>query len=268
MNGKNYRRIGANTRGVWKTPDDRVHVPDHRGKLTAHWGKHPDRPEHLPRRPLNQQFKIKKMNKKYLHFIPRTDAELARWALNYKTKIATLGLTVGLNAADITDQQDAAQVVIDAVNKVTEKKLEQEEAVTAKNMARENELQLLANCAVRIKRHSMFTENIGSELGIISSSVELVRLELSPALKLSVYPGSIEISFNKRRQQSVNIYARLNGVEEWEPLTHATSASPYIDSRPLTVAGKAEIREFRARCWDGNMEIGQHSDTVSALYGG
>jgi hypothetical protein len=203
----------------------------------------------------------------YSHFIPRTDAELARWANNYKTKIATLGASAGLTPAQITDQQDAAQVVIDAVNRVTEKKREQEEAVTFKNLVRGRELQFLVNSAIRIKRDALFTENIGEELGIIGSTIEVFKAELKPSLKLAVYRGSIEIAFNKKSQPGITIYARINGNEAWEKLTYAAS-SPYIDERPLATAGAAEIREFRARCGNGHVEIGLDSDIVSTLYGG
>jgi hypothetical protein len=111
----------------------------------------------------------------YSHFIPRTDAELARWANNYKTKIATLGASAGLTPAQITDQQDAAQVVIDAVNRVTEKKREQEEAVTFKNLVRGRELQFLVNSAIRIKRGELFTENIGGSWALLAARLKCLK---------------------------------------------------------------------------------------------
>jgi hypothetical protein len=207
------------------------------------------------------------MAKKYAHFIPRTDAELARWANNYKEKISVLGLGVGLTPAKITDQQDAAQVIIDAVNRVTLKRQEQEEAIAFKNLVRKREVQLLIDAAVGIKRDPMFTENIGNELGIMGSSVEILRSTLRPALKLAVYPGSIEVSFKKRGQPGVTIYTKLRGEEQWQQLTYAT-ISPYVDNRALAIAGRAETREFMARCGNGHLEVGQESDIVSTLYGG
>jgi hypothetical protein len=207
------------------------------------------------------------MSRFYSHFIPRADAELARWASNYKIKIGTLGAGLGLTPAGITDEQDAAQVVIDAVNRVTEKKNEQEEAVIFKNLVKTRELQFLADNAVRHKRHPMYTENMGGELGILGTSTEVLRTELKPSLKLTTFRDSIEIAFNKKRQPGVMLYTRTNGADNWEKLDYATQ-SPFIDTRPLAVAGEAETREFRARCSNGHMETGLDSDAVSTLYGG
>jgi hypothetical protein len=216
---------------------------------------------------LIHNLKIKKMKKKHVHFIPSKDAELLSWSANYSAKIATLGASVGLTPAEITDQQDKAQVVIDAVNKVTQKTQEKEEAVTAKNLVRANELQELSNTAIVIKRHPQFTDNIGDELGIMGSNVPYQRSTLRSDIRATAYPGLVEIRFKKRGQTGGGVFSRLQGADNWELLGN-TAVSPFVDNRPLAVAGKPEIREYIVRCWDGKDYIGQDSNIEAVVFAG
>jgi hypothetical protein len=40
---------------------------------------------------------------------------------------------------------------------------------------------------------------------------------------------------------------------------------PYVDARPLAIAGKPEVREYQARYLDGDDEVGLPSDIVKAV---
>lgn len=207
------------------------------------------------------------MKKKHSHFIPRTDGELVRWLNNFKEKIAVLGPLLGLTPAQITGLQDIAQAGIDALTKVTIKTKEKEEAVKAKNLMREQGLQELIDVAVGFKRNKLFTENMGNELGIYSAAVPLEKSVLMPSVKLIAYPGSIDVLFKKQGQIGVGIFSRLKGADDWN-FIHNTTVSPFSDTRPLTVEGKPEIREYMVRCWDGTGYIGNNSDSVYVVYAG
>ena len=207
------------------------------------------------------------MKKKHSHFIPRADAELARWLNNFKEKIAVLGAALGLTPAQIAELQDIAQSGIDTLNKVTIKTKEKEEAVKAKNLMREEQLQELVDVAIGFKRNKLFTENMGNELGIYSAAVSLEKSILMPSVKLEVYSGSIDVIFKKHGQVGVGIFSRLKSADEWEFVCNTTT-SPYSDIRPLAVAGKAEIREYMVKCWDGIGYIGQNSDSAYTAYAG
>ena len=54
----------------------------------------------------------------------------------------------------------------------------------------------------------------------------------------------------------------------WDKKLAYDYASPYVDGRPATVAGQAEVREYKVVCSDGKLEIGRDSDIVSVLFGG
>ncbi|GGH61286.1 hypothetical protein HNQ91_001033 [Filimonas zeae] len=207
------------------------------------------------------------MKKTYGYFIPKADAELLRWLNNFKEQIAIAGPSLGLTPAQITDLQDKAQKGIDSLLAVTVKKQVYADAVLFKNMVREEEVSFIANTAAILKRHPSFTENIGGVLGIISPTTAQSRITLQPKLKINVFPEYVEIGFTKHNQTGVAIFSRIRGTEEWTEVTKS-ERSPYKDTRPLQVAGKAEIREYTARCYSNDESVGQNSEVSVVVFGG
>lgn len=207
------------------------------------------------------------MKKKFLKFIPQKTGDKSAWCANYKTKIGTLGVNVGLSADEITGQQNSAQNIIDANNKVQQKKSELGEAVSSKKAAEQTDWQLIRNMANRIKTSTGYTEAIGRELGIVGSGIMLDYSTLRPTIKPTAYPGYISIAFNKQGMLGVSIYVRLKGTTGWEKIA-TDHTSPYADKRPLAEAGKPEIREYMAVYFDGREDVGQQSDIATIVFGG
>jgi hypothetical protein len=203
----------------------------------------------------------------YFYFIPRTDAELLRWLINFIAQIDTYGATLGLTPAQITDLKDQAQAGVEALQNVIIKKREYNDAVLFKNLVRDREVGFIANTAVVLKRNPLFTDNIGGALGILNAKVDQNKLTLQPEINVNSYPGYVEIAFNKRGQSGVVIFSRLQGTEEWTELKMAVR-SPYKDTRPLAVANKAEMREYIARCVNDDEFVGQNSEIGVAVFGG
>ncbi|BAV08499.1 hypothetical protein SAMN05421788_11481 [Filimonas lacunae] len=208
------------------------------------------------------------MKKTYGYFIPAADAELVRWLNNFKEQITIVGPTLGLTAIQVSELTDKAQKAIDALLTVVVKKQDYSDAVLLKNMVRNEEVNFIANTAVVLKRHASFTENIGGALGIINLTGAQSRLTLQPTLKVNVFPEYVEVGFNKRGQTGVTIFSRIRDTEEkWEEIGNA-ERSPYKDTRPLKVAGKAEIREYMARCYSNDESVGQNSEVSVVVFGG
>ena len=67
--------------------------------------------------------------------------------------------------------------------------------------------------------------------------------------------GQVEICFNKLTSDGVNIYSKRDGDVDFIFLARDTQ-TPYLDNRPLKVAGKPEIREYKAMFVVGDQEIG------------
>src|SRR5206468_3719273 len=73
--------------------------------------------------------------------------------------------------------------------------------------------------------------------------------------------GVVQLDFDKSISDGVNIYAKRDGDADFVFLARDT-ASPYIDNRPLLVATKPELREYKAVYVQSDAEIGLFSDEV------
>jgi len=84
--------------------------------------------------------------------------------------------------------------------------------------------------------------------------------------------GVVETDFNLANSEGVNIYSRRDGDADFKFLARDTSlAAPgsdeggptYVDNRPLLVAGKPELREYKAVFVVGDVEVSQFSDEIT-----
>jgi len=73
--------------------------------------------------------------------------------------------------------------------------------------------------------------------------------------------GVVHLDFDKSTSDAVNIYAKRGDEADFSFLARHT-ASPYIDNRPLLVATKPELREYKAVYVQSDAEIGLFSDEV------
>jgi len=74
--------------------------------------------------------------------------------------------------------------------------------------------------------------------------------------------GMVELDFDKSISDGVNIYANPEGFRGYLVFLARDTASPYIDNRPLLVATKPELREYKAVYVQSDAEIGLFSDEV------
>lgn len=209
------------------------------------------------------------MRKKYLYFIPRSDSNRGQWFKTLGEKITILGPTYGLSPSEVTEIETACTLISDAIDRSDMKKKEQKEAVAYKEVVQKAELPNILRLTAKLKLHPGYTENVGSELGIVGSSTGISgteKLMIRPAIKATATPNYVEVSFSKQNQTGVTIYTRLKGQDNWEKLINATQ-SPYRDERPLRQSGMPEIREYAAMYWDNGAELGQYSDIAFTLFG-
>lgn len=75
--------------------------------------------------------------------------------------------------------------------------------------------------------------------------------------------GMMQIYFAKPHAEGVHIQCKLDGQADYSLLASATH-SPFVDNRPLAVAGKPETRSYRAIYFYGTAEFGLMSAVVVA----
>ncbi|HLG35217.1 MAG TPA: hypothetical protein VI757_10080 [Bacteroidia bacterium] len=119
-------------------------------------------------------------------------------------------------------------------------------------------------------KKSVYTEGIGENLGIIGDETIFIADDYLPILTGKAMPGSVKISFEKNGVEAMSIYSHPVGSTDpdaWEHLAN-DHHSPYHDTRALAVAGKPEVREYRARGVLGDVEIGQWSAVIKVTFSG
>ncbi len=200
-------------------------------------------------------------------YIPLSDASISVWLGTYKEKLGQLGASLGLTEADIEEQRQMAQALIDNIGKVDLKKAELREAVAGKEHLKQTYLQQIRNMAIRVKRTTAYTVQAGKELGIVSNAQLVDQSILKPVINAVSYPGYVSISFRKQGMFGISVYTRLKGQQEWQFLGIAKSG-PLADESPLAESDKPEMREYMARGYDGIDEVGYASDIVTIIHGG
>ena len=128
-------------------------------------------------------------------------------------------------------------------------------------------LQRIFDLVKTIKSAPGYTEAIGIDLGIVGE--EDGSAPGLPSFTLILEQGSgcqcVRHNFKKNGNYAVAIYSRRGGGA-WE-LLGIDAESPYLDERPLLVAGQPEVREYRMRGWDAGVEIGEWTAVQSVTVG-
>ena len=74
--------------------------------------------------------------------------------------------------------------------------------------------------------------------------------------------GRVEISFHRLTSEGVNLYRLRDGDIDFKLLSR-DSRSPFVDTRPLLVPGKPELRQCRAIFIVADQEVSQFSDHLT-----
>jgi hypothetical protein len=94
--------------------------------------------------------------------------------------------------------------------------------------------------------------------GVESSGADAAK-KLSSGRKRG---GVVEMDFNLANSEGVNTCSRRDGGTDFKFLARDT-VPPYVDNRPLLVAGKPELREYKAVFVVGDQEVSQFSNQIT-----
>lgn len=221
-------------------------------------------------------------------YYPSRIGDQANWLDNFATKLPGYGATLGVAPADITAAVNDARwghyvlgswltavrafapSTTDAVDDVLTG--EGEDPITLPTFVppalpdgvtppRPGALTRLFALIAKLKLATAYTEAIGTDLGVVGSEETEKPL---PKFKATVEQGAgcqcVKMIFYKYTHMGVFLESR-RGSGIWEFLAIDTE-SPYIDDRPLAVAGQPEVREYRMRFWDKGTPNGDWTDVV------
>ena len=230
-----------------------------------------------------QQNKMKRTN-----YYPSRIGDQVNWLDNYGIKLPIYGATLGVIAGDITASVNDAKYgnyvlgtwlsavrnfspsTTDAVDDVltgagtvamvlpTFTAPALPAGVTA---ALPGTLNRIFALIAKMKLSSAMTEAIATDLGIVGSEATEKAV---PKFITEMLQGTgcqcVKHTFYKYNHMGVYVEGR-RGTGAWEFLAIDTE-SPYVDERPLLVAGTPEVREYRMRFWDKGTPNGDWTDVV------
>ena len=196
-------------------------------------------------------------------FIPPKDDAFLTYHDRFKTTVtanlASLGLVAAAATQVNTDNSDlhtniAASNLADSTAK---------QATADKNASRKT-VEAHARALVRrIKSSPGYTQGLGELLGIIGPENTTDLSAAKPVIAgVDKRGGHVEISFNLLTSEGVNIYSQRDGDTDFKLLSRDTH-SPYVDNRAMLVAGKPELRQYRAIYVVADQEVSQFSDDLT-----
>jgi hypothetical protein len=200
-------------------------------------------------------------------YIPSRDNDFLAWHDRFKDGVTANGATLGLSVEEIADlaaKNTLAHTKFAAAGTAAD-------AATAATAAKKNARRLAESVArsfaQRITNHPACTDEMRRTLGILGAEMapdgEGAPSVPQPVLKgKALAEGGAEVSFEKRGFTGVKIYCQREGQAESEFLAVDT-CSPYVDNRPNVVAGKPEIRKYKAVFVDGDDAVGEFSAEIS-----
>lgn len=193
-----------------------------------------------------------------IYYIPDREGQLIIWLENFIVKIGTHGATLDLDPAEISELQDRAQAIIDAINLTTQKKDQWKAQVETKNTTKGDNTTFITSKVTQFKEEETYTPAIGDDLGVIGPEQGFDSLTYQPTLTVQNIQQGRLLKFSKSETDGVNVYRRPKGGTEWTFLAMDTK-SPYLDSEDF--ASPTEV-EYKVVGVIDNEEIGVDSDIV------
>jgi len=216
------------------------------------------------RRSNNQSNTIIRMS----DYIPSKREPRRAWLQNISEKAAAQVVAGGGTAPVATNLTAAADALIAAYAETDSAKTTYEGKKAVETDTEATQLAAIRSIFTTLKVLPTWkSSGADAQLQSSSSSSQFDPSTYKPVLSVEMKGGLITLDFKKKGVDALAIYGRLRGTLGWTKLGVDTS-SPYIDGRPLTTAGVAEIREYMARGMMDDEEIGLESDIVSIVFGG
>jgi hypothetical protein len=200
-------------------------------------------------------------------FIPDPDPEFDNYNQEFAAELNDTGTAVGFTSTEVTQFKSDADGFTAQLIDVGVKLADYQAAVAAKNTNRAAREVTLRAYAKRIKDNGAYTEAIGRDYKIIRPASAFDPATYKTVLKIRLITGQPDLRWLKGGAHGVRIYWRLVGSSTWIFLDRDTK-SPYRDTRPVATPGVSEHREYMARGFFNDVEIGVDSDIVSIVVPG
>ncbi|MEQ1933653.1 MAG: hypothetical protein ABL962_07225 [Fimbriimonadaceae bacterium] len=201
-------------------------------------------------------------------YIPSKREPRRAWLQNISEKAAAQVVAGGGTAPVATSLTTAADALIAAYAETDSAKTTYEGKKAMETDTEATQLAVIRGIFTTLKVLPTWkSSGADAQLQSSSSSSQFDPSTYKPVFTVEMKGGLITLEFKKKGVDALAFYGRLRGTLGWTKLGVDTS-SPYVDGRPLAVAGVAEAREYMARGMMDDDEIGLESDVVCLVFGG
>lgn len=195
-------------------------------------------------------------------FMPKKDTAIAAWHESFTHELPALAAKYGISAAELA--ANAAHNLTyktdlgDAIAKVAAAK----GAVSTKDASRDSLVSFSRAIGRRIKAHPDYSSADGALLGIIGHERTVDLRTRAPHLKgRDLGRGRVELRFKKLSSDGIKLFCKRGEETVWTHIATVTRTKCF-DDRPLLVAGKPELRTYRAHFILRDETIGEYSDQL------
>lgn len=192
---------------------------------------------------------------------------LVTWLTNFFDNIDSIGATLGLTPAQITEVKaritDFKTKYQDQVQKDGDYKASVE-ATQASIKVCLSDSGGVRDLVGKMKKHDDYTEALGETLGVIGEEHVPDSFNAKPELKDKSEGGNIKLGFNLYEWDGLNIYRDRDEGAGMVFLARDTD-SPYYDTTPKLDPTKPEKRMYQAYFVDGDNQIGLPSDIITII---
>jgi hypothetical protein len=209
------------------------------------------------------------MKKKYKDYIPKGDAELLAFLIQYQLQFMDLAVATieDESQRETTRHGNIIQRGIDVLLNVNRMKTGLAAAVTEKELVTAEVIKEVRKMVRRYKASATPKPDLIAGLHLVCKGQPVDEGQLKPVLKPKLVAGGVSLGFKNHGLYPVSIYSRYPGDADWQ-LIGREIKSPFIDKRPLRVAGQPEIREYMALYNNIKHDIGCMSAIVEVTYSG
>jgi len=192
-------------------------------------------------------------------YFPKKDAELRQWCTTYRTRVATDGPALGLTPAEIADQQQWCDEIIQEIQNVYQAKLAHKSATARKEKTKKDNMRKLRRAAHGIKSKPNYGPGVGKSFGIVGGNKYQPDAQtFQPQFKVKAVGNHVRLDYTKKGIDGVEVFRKITGHEDWKSLGR-DSHSPFIDTQPLKIPDVPEIRRYKIVAIVNDERFGQFS---------
>ncbi|NJA04777.1 hypothetical protein HC024_03315 [Methylococcaceae bacterium WWC4] len=195
-------------------------------------------------------------------YFPHSDNDLQIWHDRFNANIATLKDILGFTDEDLSAIHADNERLHQTISAASAAAAAAHSAVVEKSNVINDIASHTRGYARRAKANPNYKDAMGALLGIVGPEIHIDPASYKPILTaIDQTGGIVQLKFNKYKSDGINIYSQREN-DDGLVLLARSMVSPYIDNRPLLVAGKPELRRYTAVHLLGDNEVGQFSDEL------